>query len=81
MLASRQNSYFIQSLGISWQLLSHVNRLLDPFSPVIGSSEGLYNTSLENVVRERDFVDFFTKFLAAGQSTVSSCHGVLKMLI
>ena len=39
--ASRQNYLIALLRGYNEETNSHVNRLLNPFSPVIGSSEGL----------------------------------------
>ena len=40
-LAVETNSSFIESHENGWQLYHIKNRLLNPFSPVIGNSEGL----------------------------------------
>ena len=50
VLASRQNSYFIQSLGIGWQSFITCKPFIEPF--FTGNWQ-------ENVARDRDFVDFF----------------------
>ena len=79
MLASRQNS--------SLYSLSELVGSFITCKPFIGSfftgnwqlKRTIEYFRLENVVR--GFVDFFYKILlAVGQSTVSSYHGVLKML-
>ena len=64
MLASRQNISFIQSRGTGRQLYHMAHEpFIEPF--FIGNSQ-LWRTieycRLEYVVKERDFVDFFTKF-------------------